>query len=135
MIGPDADLSKRKKDTVTPFILINLSHTENLRLKKDTVVAFAEKDETEGEVFHIETLNTIPQNWTNLRTPRTFTQIAKKATDTDEEKIDTDLDLHKIFTSASNFIKSPAEVKTHRKVDLEDRASSLKQQSSSAQRI
>ena len=69
MIGPDADLSKRKKDTVTPFILINLSHTENLRLKKDTVVAFAEKDETEGEVFHIETLDTTPQNWTNLRMP------------------------------------------------------------------
>ena len=65
MIGPDADLPKRKKDTVTPFILINLSHTENLRLKKDTVVAFAEKDETKGEVFHIETLNTTLRNWTN----------------------------------------------------------------------
>ena len=46
MIGPDADLSNRKKDMVTPFVLINLSHTENLRLKKDTVVPFAEKDET-----------------------------------------------------------------------------------------
>ena len=66
MIGPDADLSKRKKDTVTSFILINLSNTENLRLKKDTVVAFAEKDETEGEVFCIETINTTPRNWTNL---------------------------------------------------------------------
>ena len=53
-------LSKRKKDTVTPFVLINLSHTENLRLKKDTVVAFAGKDETKGEVFHIETLDTTP---------------------------------------------------------------------------
>ena len=60
MMGLDADLSKRKKDTVTPFVLINLSHTENLRFKKDMVVAFAEKDETEGKVFHIETLDTTP---------------------------------------------------------------------------
>ena len=33
----------------------------------------------------------------------------------------TDIDLHKVFTSASNFIKSPAEVDAHRKVDLEDK--------------
>ena len=69
MLGLDANLSKRKKDTVTPFILINLSHTENLRLKKDTVVAFTEKDETKGKVFHIETLDTNPRNWTNLQMP------------------------------------------------------------------
>ena len=30
-------------------------------------------------------------------------------------------DLHKILTSSSNFIKSPAEVEAHRKVDLEDK--------------
>ena len=30
-------------------------------------------------------------------------------------------DLHSILTSASNFIKSPAEVEAHRKVDLEDK--------------
>ena len=29
--------------------------------------------------------------------------------------------LHSILTSASNFIKSPAEVKANRKVDLEDK--------------
>ena len=34
MIGPDADLSKKKKDSVLPFFLINLSHTENIRLKE-----------------------------------------------------------------------------------------------------
>ena len=61
MLNLDADLSKRKKDTVTPFMLLNLSTTENLRLKKDTVVAFAEKDETEGKVFHIDTINTTPR--------------------------------------------------------------------------
>ena len=37
MMGFDADLSKRGKDTVAPFVLINLSHTENVRLRKDTV--------------------------------------------------------------------------------------------------
>ena len=30
-------------------------------------------------------------------------------------------DLHSILTLASNFIKSPAEVEAHRKVDLEDK--------------
>ena len=30
------------------------------------------------------------------------------------------MDLHSILTSARNFIKSPAEVEAHRKVDLED---------------
>ena len=30
-------------------------------------------------------------------------------------------DLHSILTSASNFIKSPAEVEANRKVDLEDK--------------
>ena len=64
MYSIDAGLDKKKGDQVTPFILINLSPTENLRLKKDTVVAFAEKDETEGEVFHINTLNTTPRHWT-----------------------------------------------------------------------
>ena len=30
-------------------------------------------------------------------------------------------DLHSVLTSASNFIKSQAEVEAHRKVDLEDK--------------
>ena len=60
MMGFNADLSKRKKDTVPPFVLINLSHTENLRLRKDTVVGWTEKDNTEGEVFQVEILDTTP---------------------------------------------------------------------------
>ena len=31
------------------------------------------------------------------------------------------MDLHSILTSASNIIKSPAEVEAHRKMDLEDK--------------
>ena len=60
MMGLDADRSKRKKDTVTPFVLVNLSHTENLRLRKNMVVGFAEKDDIDGEVFQVETLDTTP---------------------------------------------------------------------------
>ena len=119
MMGFDADLSKRGKDTVAPFVLINLSYTENVRLRKDTVVGWTQKDDAEGEVFQIETLDITPRNHTNPRTPRTFAQFVEMPENTD--KIDTDVDLQKVFTSASNFIKSPAEVDTHRKVDLEDK--------------
>ena len=52
----DADLSKREKETVTPFILVNLSTTQNIRLRNGTVVAFAEKDETEGEIIQLESI-------------------------------------------------------------------------------
>ena len=121
MMGFDADLSKRGKDTVAPFVLINLSHTQNVRLRKDTVVGWAQKDDAEGEVFEIETLDTTPRIWTNPQTPRTFTQFVEKPENTGNQTIDTDIDLQKVFTSASNFIKSPAEVDTHRKVDLEDK--------------
>ena len=34
--------------------------------------------------------------------------------------IETETDLHKVLTTATNCIKSPAEVETHRKVDLKD---------------
>ena len=99
---------------VTPFVIINLSTTENLRLRKDTVVAFTEKDEVEGEVFEINTvkdtdLDPTPRNWVPWRTGQSSALSSQEA------------DLEKIFTLATNFIKSPAEVETHRKVDLEDR--------------
>ena len=32
-----------------------------------------------------------------------------------------EMDLHSILTLASNFIKSPAEVEAHRKVDLKNK--------------
>ena len=69
MYALDADLSKRKKEMVTPFVMINLSTTQNVRLKNGTVVAFAEKDETEGEVVHLESIDTTPRHWVPKRTP------------------------------------------------------------------
>ena len=46
-----SDLAEKGKDTVTPYVIVNLSSTENLYLPKQHVVAFAEKDDTDGEIF------------------------------------------------------------------------------------
>ena len=43
-------------------MIINLSSTENLYLPKKHVVAFAEKDDTDGEVFEIDNLDAAPRN-------------------------------------------------------------------------
>ena len=111
MYSLHADLAEKRKDTVTPYVFINLSSTENLYLPKKYIVAFAEKDDSDGEVFEIDNLDTAPRNWVAERTRRSFTQFAP---------IKTETDLHKVLTTAMNFIKSPAEVETHRKVDLKD---------------
>ena len=107
-----ADLSEKTKDSVTPFVMVNLSNDQYLEFPENHVVAFAEKDDTEGEVFELEQVDTTPRNWIPVRLQRSVTEIAK---------IDTETDLHSILTSASNFIKSPAEVEAHRKVDLKDK--------------
>ena len=106
-----ADLAEKRKDTVTPYVIINLSSTESLYLPKKNVVAFAERDDTGSEVFEIDHLDTAPRNWVPERARHPFTQFAP---------IEAETDLHKVLTTASNFIKSPAEVETHRKVDLKD---------------
>ena len=63
MYSRHADLAEKRRDTVTPYVIINLSSTENLYLPKKHVVAFAEKDNTDGEVFEIDSLDTAPRNW------------------------------------------------------------------------
>ena len=45
---------KKTKDSVTPFVTVNLSNDQYL-------VAFAEKDDTEGEVFEIEQVDITPR--------------------------------------------------------------------------
>ena len=109
MYSLHADLAEKRKDTVTPYVIINLSSTEHLYLPKKHVVAFAEKDDTDGEVFEIDNLDTTPRNWVPKRTQQMFAQFAP---------IKAEMDLHKVLTTATNFIKSPADVETHRKVDL-----------------
>ena len=107
-----ADLSEKTKDSVTPFVIVNLSNDQYLEFPENHVVAFTEKDDTEGEVFKIEQVDITPRNWIPARSQRSVAKIAK---------VDMETDLHSILTSASNFIKSLAEVEAHRKVDLEDK--------------
>ena len=107
-----ADLSEKTKDSVTPFVIVNLSNDQYLEFPENHVVAFTEKDDTEGEVFEIEKIDITPRNWIPVQSQQPVTEIAK---------IDTETDLHCILTSASNFIKSRVEVEAHRKVDLKDK--------------
>ena len=58
-----ADLSQKSQDSVTPFVIINLSNDQYLEFPENHVVAFADKDNTEGEVFKIEQVDITPRNW------------------------------------------------------------------------
>ena len=58
-----ADLSEKTKESVTPFVIVNLSNDQYLEFPENQVVAFAEKDDTEGEVFKIEQVDITPRNW------------------------------------------------------------------------
>ena len=58
-----ADLSERTKDSVTPFVIVNLSNDQYLEFPENHIDAFAEKDDTEGEVFELEQVDTTPRNW------------------------------------------------------------------------
>ena len=107
-----AALSEKTKDSVTPFLIVNFGNDQYLEFPENHIVAFAEKDDTEGEVFEIEQVDITPRNWIPARSQRPVTEITK---------IDMETDLHSILTLASNFVKFPAEVEAHRKVDLEDK--------------
>ena len=82
MYSLHADLAEKKKEMVTPYVIINLSSTENLYLPKKHIVAFAEKDNTDGEVFEIDSLDTAPRNWVPEQTRRSFAQFAPIKTET-----------------------------------------------------
>ena len=107
-----ADLSEKIKDSIIPFVIVNLSNDQYLEFPENHVVAFTEKYDTEGEIFEIEQVDVTPRNWIPARSQRPVANITK---------VDTEMDLHSILTSASNFIKSIVEVEAHRKVDLEDK--------------
>ena len=128
-----ADLADRTQDSVTSFMIVNLSADQHLEFPKDHVIAFAQKDESDGEVFQIEQVDTTPRHWVPQRPTKPVAEIAKlndgrgiqKLLDTERvvagiANVEAETDLHKILTSSSNFIKLPAEVEAHRKVDLED---------------
>ena len=58
-----ADLSEKTKDSVTPFVIVNLSNDQYLEFLENNIVAFAEKDDTKGEFFKIEQVDITPRNW------------------------------------------------------------------------
>ena len=62
-----ADLSEKTKDSVSPFVIVNLSNDQYLEFPENHVVPFAEKDDTEGEVFKIEQVDITPRNWIPVR--------------------------------------------------------------------
>ena len=129
MIPLYVDLSQRKKGDRIPYSIANLSNEENLCLPQDFVVGFAEKDNNRGEVFEIEydeeeieinvadCRNWIPQKKETLTTSRPCREGPEKP-----EIINSEIDLHQLLASSTNFIKSPAEVNSHRKVDLQDQS-------------
>ena len=57
-----ADLGDRGNMSVMPFTIVNFSPTAYLHLPKDQVVAFAEKDTKEGEVYEISSMEEIEKN-------------------------------------------------------------------------
>ena len=59
-----ADLLEKTKDSVTPFVIINISNDQYLEFPENHIEAFAEKDDTKGEVFEIEQVDMTPRNWT-----------------------------------------------------------------------
>ena len=91
-------------------MIVNFSHHEYLHLPKDHIVAFAEKDCSEGEVLELcmmeELDNKLPRNW-----------IPKRKR---EEKVP------ELFENP--FMRKKDEVPAHRKVLLEDKDISPKTQ-------
>ena len=57
-----ADLSEKNKDSVTPFVIVNLSNDQYLEFPENHIVVFSENDDTEGEVFEIEQVDITPRN-------------------------------------------------------------------------
>ena len=105
-----ADLSEKESGNTTPFVIVNFSHHEYLHLPKDHVVAFAEADNSEGEVLELCTMEEleqeIPRNWVPKR------KIEEKVSELFENPF---------MRKKDDFLKSPADVPTHRKVLLEDK--------------
>ena len=71
------DLADRTQDSVTPFIIVNLSTDQHLEFPKDHVVAFAQKNESEGEIFQIEQVDTTPRHWVPQRPMKPITKVAE----------------------------------------------------------
>ena len=75
-----ANLADKEEGTVCPFILVNLSQDQHIKLLKNHVVAFVIKDDTKGEIFQIEQCETSRRHWVPQRPERSLTKIADEFT-------------------------------------------------------
>ena len=112
-----ADLMEREPNTVRPFVIVNFSHHKHLNLPKDHVVAFTEKDCSEGEVLEICTMEQLEKEL-----PRNLIPERKR-----QEKFSEFFE-NPFMQNDDDFLKSPAEAPIHRKVLLEDKNISPKTQ-------
>ena len=72
-----ADLSKCTEHSVTPFMMVNLSTDQYLEFPKNHVIAFAQQDNVEGEIFEIDQVETTPRHWVPQRLQRPIAKIAE----------------------------------------------------------
>ena len=72
-----ADLGDRTQDSVTPFVIVNLSSDQHLEFPKDHIIAFAQKDKSEGEIFQIEQVDTAPRHWVPQQSTKPIAEVAK----------------------------------------------------------
>ena len=107
-----ADLAERREDTVTPYMIVNLSSTENLYLPKKNVIAFEEERWHRGQDLW--------NRQSRYVTMKLGTQANTAIIHPVHPYWDRNRPTQGFEQTASNFIKSPPEVETHRKVDLKD---------------
>ena len=91
--------SREPKKVCVPYCIYNLSYEHHSYIPKGKVVAFAEKEEGENEVFDVEEVTSVEgyRNWVPKK--KGFLPVPPK----------------------SDFICSPAEVSAHRKVKLQSK--------------
>ena len=91
--------SREPKKVCVPYCIYNLSYEHHSYIPKGKVVAFAEKEESKNEVFDVEEVTSVEwyRNWVPKK--KGFLPVLPK----------------------SDFICSPAEVSTHRKVKLQSK--------------
>ena len=95
----DMEESKEPRKVCVPHCIYNLSYEHHSYIPKGKVIAFAEKEESENEVFDVEEVTSVERyrNWVPKK--KGFLPVLLK----------------------SDFICSPAEVSAHRKVKLQSK--------------
>ena len=95
----DTEESREPRKVHVPYCISNLSYEHHSYIPKGKVVAFAEKEESENEVFDLEEVTSVEwyRNWVPKK--KGFLPVPPK----------------------SDFVCSPAEASAHRKVKLQSK--------------